>query len=72
MVPTFRDGILMANDNIEPEMVKKNYREFDDNVFHQFQRLFAFLRWSDRQDYNPIDFCSSFKDWDGNPINVSV
>ena len=32
----------------------------------------GFLELSDRQDYNPYEFCFSFKDYGGNPVNVSV
>ena len=27
---------------------------------------------TDRQDYNPVEFCFAFKDFDGNPTNVRV
>jgi len=43
----------MADDEKQPKMVKKDYRELDDNVLHQFQRMFGFLDLTDRQDYNP-------------------
>ncbi len=45
-------------------------RKVDDNVFHQLQKMFGYLEHSDRQDYNPEDFCFSFKDMDGNPVRV--
>ena len=40
--------------------------------FHQLQKMFGFLELSDRQDYNPHEFCFSFKDFQGNPVNVSI
>lgn len=43
----------MADDDKAAKLVKKDYREIDDNVLHQLQRLFGFLDQSDRQDYNP-------------------
>ena len=43
----------------------------DDNVLHQFQKLLAHLELSERQDYNPFEFCFAFKDLDGNPTNIS-
>ena len=53
-------------------MVVHNGRTYDDNLLHQIQRLFAFLDGTERGDYNPIDFCYSFKDSSGEPINVCV
>ena len=35
-------------------------------------KLFGYLELSDRQDYNPADFCFSYKDYDGQPINVRI
>lgn len=34
--------------------------------------MFGFLELTDRSDYNPHEFCFSFKDGGGNPVNVSV
>jgi hypothetical protein len=34
--------------------------------------MFGFLEMSDRQDYNPSDFCFSFKGIDSQPINVNI
>jgi len=31
----------------------------------------AHLELSDRFDYNPVEFCYSFKDLDGNPTNTA-
>lgn len=32
--------------------------------------MFGFLQLSDRQYYNPVPFCFSFKSFDGEPTNV--
>jgi len=72
MTPAFRYGILAADDYNKPDYVEKDGRQIDDNVFHQLQRMFAFLDVSHRRDYNPRDFCFSFKDWSGEPVNVTV
>ena len=73
MTPTFRYGILAADDKKEPNPVKNDEGQvIDDNVLHQFQQMFGFLEASDRQDYNPFEFCFSFKDHAGQPVNVSV
>jgi len=50
----------------------QEYKGFkiDDNVLHQFQKLIAHLELSERLDYNPYEFCFSFKDLDGAPTNT--
>lgn len=35
-------------------------------------KYMAFLELSERQDYNPREFCFSFKDFDGQPTNVRI
>jgi ubiquitin carboxyl-terminal hydrolase 34 len=74
LTPTFRYAILMAEDGQEPNMQPrpKDGVLADDNVFHQFQRMFASLELSDRVDYNPTDFCFAFKDFTGTPVDVTV
>lgn len=79
MTPSFRYAILAVEDNLPPALVdytgqKKEYhgKRVDDNVLHQLQQMFAFLELSDRQDYNPYEFCFSFKDYAGQPVNVSI
>jgi ubiquitin carboxyl-terminal hydrolase 34 len=34
--------------------------------------MFSYLDLSDRVDYNPFEFCFSFKDFTGDPVNVLV
>ena len=56
-------------------MIKDNIQVFEgedvnDNMMHQFMKLMSFLELSERQDYNPREFCFSFKDFDGRPINT--
>jgi len=70
MVPSFRRAILQVDDSEEPNT--NNAYGVDDNVFHQVQRMFSYLEYSNREDYNPEGFCFSFKDWDGNPTNTSI
>ena len=59
-------GILSVEPNEEE---KANPAE---SVMAQLQRNFGFLEASDRQDYNPIGFCQTYRDPDGNPVNVNV
>lgn len=73
MTPAFRYGLLMANDFKQKQIAEdKDGRKIDDNMFHQLQKMFAYLDNSERSSYNPYEFCYSFKGYDGNPLNVSV
>ena len=71
MIPTFRYAIMSADDGKDPNP-KSNYHYSvdDDNLLHQLQNMYTYLTFSDKMDYNPRDFCFSYKDLDGNPINV--
>ncbi len=70
MIPTFRYGLLAADDKRPPCFKKPS--EVDDNVLHQLQKIFSFLELTERQDYNPAKFCYAFKDMDGKPTNTSI
>jgi ubiquitin carboxyl-terminal hydrolase 34 len=72
MTPTFRYGILMADDKQAVDTVEVEDRVFDDNVFHQLQTMFAFLDKSERKDYSPIEFCLSYKDFAGQRVDIRV
>lgn len=69
---TFTRGILMADDYVEVKMTEVKNKQVDDNVFHQFQLMFGFLQNSHRREYNPLDFCLSYKDYGGQPVNISL
>lgn len=72
MNPGFRYALLMANDKKPGNLQSYKGNCYDDNVLHQLQEMFAFLEVSDRMDYNPQGFCFAFKDFQGNPVNVSI
>ena len=73
MVPTFRRAVMWADDGKEPNP-SSNYRYSceDDNLLHQLQEMYTYLTFSEKMDYNPRGFCYSFKDFDGNPINIAA
>ena len=73
MVPTFRYAVMHADDGESPKP-SSNYRYSvdDDNLLHQLQEMYTYLTFSEKMDYNPKNFCYSFKDFDGNPINVGA
>lgn len=68
----FRYLMLMADDGQPECLVKRGLKEIDDNILHQFQNMFANLELTERQEFNPDDFCFAFKDIEGNPVNVSI
>ena len=70
-IPAFRYNILCTNDGIAPDMKEFKGGMVDDNMFHQLQKLMANLEASDRSDYNPFEFCFSFKEFDGTPTNIA-
>lgn len=72
MTAPFRNLILMADDG-EPEcLTKKGTKEIDDNLFHQLKTMFGYLLLTEKQQYSPDEFCFSFKDFEGLPVNTSV
>jgi len=34
--------------------------------------MFSQLKLSDRQDYNPTNFCKAYKDHEGNSVNIAI
>ena len=68
MIPTFRYAILQNSDNLKENIV----HGIDDNNYHQLQKLFSYLTLSQRADYSPLSFCFSFKDFEGNPTDITT
>ena len=71
MAPTFC-YVIISTDNWEPAKPTTIYRYLidDDNLLHQLQNMLIFSTISHKVDYNPRNFCLSYKDFDGNPMNV--
>jgi hypothetical protein len=63
MTQSFRSLLLMADDGQPECLVKRAGKEFDDNIFHQLQTMFANLELTEKQDYTPDELCYSFKDF---------
>ena len=78
MTEAFRYGLLLVDEKERAENWKAvrekdgRERQVNDDILYQTQRMFAFLELSDQGEYNPVDFCYAFKDYDGQPINVGV
>ena len=70
MIPQFRYQLLSADDKVPEDMKDYQGLQIDDNMLHQMQKVFAHLELSERQDYNPQEFCFAFKDLDGMPTNL--
>ena len=69
MISPFRNAMLSVCDNKPPNYAANG---IDDNLLHQFQRLFVFLLKSIRRDFIPTAFCYSFKEVDGQPTNTAI
>jgi ubiquitin carboxyl-terminal hydrolase 34 len=72
MVPAFRYQLLRAIDVSPEDIAEYKGNKIDDSMLRQLQKLFGFLELSERQAYDPVEFCFSFKDMDGNPTNTSL
>jgi len=69
MIPPFRNAIASVSDGIPQKLNEEN---IDDNLLHQLQRTFVYLIQTTRKDYNPAQFCYSFKETDGKPTNTAI
>ena len=65
MIKEFRQGVLEWRVPEEEEDKKEN-------IMYQLQRMFGYLQESEKMAYNPRPFCQAFKDWDNNPVDVTV
>ncbi|CAK70549.1 unnamed protein product (macronuclear) [Paramecium tetraurelia] len=77
MTPEFRYCMLRAEDGVDEKIIQHKdnqgfFNQIDDNPFHQFQKMLASLDLSDRADFNPYQFCLSYKDNQNQPLNVSM
>jgi ubiquitin C-terminal hydrolase len=71
MMQTLRYSLMGVDDKDEC-LSGKRFSPQDDNLLHQLQVMFGYLTLSEKQYYKPNDFCNSFKDFNGNPINTRV
>ena len=74
MVPPFKYAIMSSDDkkSINIQISLFNNNRFDDNLLHQLQKIYTFLTYSEKQAINSKDFCASYKDFDGAPINPLI
>lgn len=64
MIPAFREAILQIKEDASHEP--------EDNLLYQLQLLFGRLANTDRMYINTSAFCHAYKDYQGNPTNVSI
>ena len=67
MIPLFKNAILSLP--ISPDLKEE---EDNDNLMFQLEKMFYYLKYSEKEHYNPKSFVYSFKDYDGNPTNINV
>ena len=72
MVPQFRYRLMRAVDQEKEDIKTYKDRQVDDRFLTQLQKLFGYLELSDRSFAEPFELCFAFKDWDGEPTQVSV
>ena len=68
MIPEFRQGIC----DYSFDGMTDNPQELNTNLLYQLQLMFANLQESEKAYYDPRGFCSSFRDFEGSPIDVMV
>jgi hypothetical protein len=71
MIPYFRRGVLSI-DIDEIEKKKEEQSNLEEQVVYQLQVMFAYLKETQKQYYNPRPFTNSFKDASGNAMDVSI
>jgi len=65
MVPQFRYNVLKAKNTEEEKIVEYKERMVNDNLLFQFQKMFGFMELTERQAYDPFEFCFAYKDYGG-------
>lgn len=71
MMTSLRYALLGVDDKDKCSNGKR-FSHQDRNLLHQLQVMFGYLTLSEKQYYMPYDFCNSFKDSNGNPINPII
>jgi hypothetical protein len=71
-IPTFRSAVFMTQDGVPQKLSEHKDFKYDDNLYHQIQRLFSYLSISKKKYYHSTPFVYSYKDWDGNPTDVLI
>src|SRR4051812_35289909 len=71
MMPRFRQGVLTWKRTDQDAENAAKMEELAE-LIQQVQRAFSYLQESQKQYYDPTAFAFAYKDYDGNPTNVTV
>lgn len=71
MMKGFRQDLLRAPVVLSDTKSFLTAGSIEENIVFQLQRIFGFLQESEKAFYNPKDFCSTYRDLAGQPMNVS-
>lgn len=71
MNKNFRYLVLRIKDNQPENLAEYKEKLYDDNILHQFQKIFAYLELTSRADYVPAGFCLAYKPF-GESVNVMI
>ena len=63
---------MKAEDTSAEDLKEYKGLKIDDNLLRQLQKMFGFLELSEKQAYDPLEFCFAFKDFEGNPTNTAL
>jgi ubiquitin C-terminal hydrolase len=63
LIPNFRREILSA--------VNKSKENQNESLLYQMQRMFGYLQESEKGAFDTSQFCASYKDAEGKPVNTS-
>lgn len=73
MVPTLREKLLTVKVPVPPSTIEEAEEHDDsDDYFFQIQRIFASLAKLDEHSADPTGFCTAYKDFDGEPVDVLI
>ena len=71
MIPAFRYNLLCIDDGKPEDFKDYKGESIDDSMMHQLQKMIAHLELSERTEFNPLQFCFAFKEFDGQPTNTA-
>jgi len=75
MIPEFVQGIMLFESDTGQVLAdgdEPKEEDMKDDLMFQLQTLMVNLQETEKAYANPADFCYSFKDWDGQPVNVMI
>ena len=65
MIPPFSKNMLSVE-------IAGKQPDKESTVLYQLQLMISSLQLSHRKAYNPVNFCKTIKDWDGQPVDTRI